>query len=204
MTENNVSADYDKGGGISSCTGTPYTLDLRGSSAYFAAWRPTAFSKFGKVGLQAMCHWDFASNAQSGEVDNSNAALRLSYWVDYWLGRHFPSDPDVTPTGAEILQLGVSENSRVETLAVRNDDGSVVVMIANHAVRASTDNNGPGDPRVVAVDLSALGTFSSASVLTIDKNTDVAAGPTAAPVAPAAHMTIQLAGYGVTFLKLIP
>ncbi len=204
MTENNVNADYDKGNGISACNGTPFVTDLRGSSAFFAAWRPTAFSRFGKVGLQAMYHWDFPADAQFGEVNESNAALQLSYWVDYWLGRYFPSDPDVTPTGAEILQLGVSEDSSVETLAVRNADGSVVVMVANHAAHASTDNNGPGDPRVVAVDLSGLGTFSSASLLTIDKNTSVANGPTPAPVTPAAQMTIQLGGYGVAFLKLIP
>ena len=204
MTENNVNADYDAGDGISACNGTPFVLDKRGSSAFFAAWRPTAFSMFGKVGLQAMYHWDFAADAQYGEINASNAALQLGYWVDYWLGQYFPSNPDVTPTGADILQLGVSENSSVEILAARNGDGSVVVMVADHAVQTSTDNNGPGDPRVVALDLSALGTFSSASLLTIDKNTDVTNGPTAAPVTPAAHMTIQLGGYGVAFLKLIP
>jgi hypothetical protein len=204
MTENNVNADYDIGGGISACNGGPFTVDQRGSSAYFAAWRPTVFSKFGKVGLQALYHWSFAGDAQYGEVNDSNVALQLSYWVDYWLGRYFPANPDVTPTGANILQLGVSEDSKVETLAVKNDDGSVAVMIANHAVQASTDNNGPGDPRVVRVDLSALGTFSSASLLTIDKNTDVTNGPTAAPLTPAAQMTIQFGSYGVAFLKLIP
>jgi hypothetical protein len=204
MTENNVNADYDKGGGISACNGTTFVTDQRGSSPYFAAWRPTVFSKFGKVGLQALYHWDFAADAQYGEINASNTALQLSYWVDYWLGQYFPSNPDVTPTGAGILQLGVSEDASLETLAVRNGDGSVVVMIANHAVHMSTDNNGAGDPRVVAIDLSALGTFSSASLLTIDKNTDVANGPAAAPLTPAAHLTIQLGGYGVAFMKLIP
>jgi len=204
MTENNVNADYDKGGGISACNGTPFVLDQRGSSAFFAAWRPTAFSMFGKVGLQALYHWDFAADAQYGEINASNMALQLSYWVDYWLGQYFPSNPDVTPTGANILQLGVSENSSVETLAVKNGDGSVVVMVADHAVQTSTDNNGPGDPRTVKIDLSALGTFSSASLLTIDTNTNVTNGPTAAPVTPAAQMTVQLGGYGVAFLKLIP
>ena len=204
MTENNVNADYDKGGGISACNGTPFVVDQRGSSAFFAAWRPTVFSMLGKVGLQALYHWDFAADAQYGEINASNMAFQLGYWVDYWLGQYFPSNPDVTPTGANILQLGVSENSSVEILAVKNGDGSVVVMIADHAVQTSTDNNGPGDPRVVGIDLSALGTFSSASLLTMDKNTSVANGPTAAPVSPAAQMTIQLGGYGVAFLKLIP
>jgi hypothetical protein len=204
MTENNVNADYDAGGGISACNGTPFVLDQRGSSAFFAAWRPTVFSMLGKVGLQALYHWDFAADAQYGEINASTLALQLGYWVDYWLGQYFPSNPGVSPTGASILQLGVSENTSVETLAVKNTDGSVVVMVADHAVQSSTDNNGPGDPRVVAIDLSALGTFSSASLRTIDKNTDVTSGPTATPVNPAPHMTIQLGGYGVAFLKLTP
>jgi len=204
MTENNVNADYDKGGGISACNGTPFVVDPRGSSAFFAAWRPTVFSMFGKAGLQALYHWEFAADVQYGEINASNMALQLGYWVDYWLGQYFPSNPDVTPTGADILQLGVSENASVEVLAVKNGDGSVVVMVTDHAVQKSTDNNGPGDPRAVAIDLSSLGTFSSASLLTIDKNTDVANAPSAAPVSPAAQMTIQLGGYGVAFLKLIP
>jgi hypothetical protein len=205
LTENNVNSDYDKGGGISACNGTPFVLDQRGSSAYFAAWRPTVFSKLGKVGLQALYHYNFESDAQFGEINSSNMALQLGFWVDYWLGQYFPSNPDVTPPpGANILQLGVSENTSVETLAVKNGDGSVVVMVADHAVQATTDNNGPGDPRTVAVDLSALGTFSSASLLTIDKNMNVANGPTATAITPAGHMTIQLGGYGVAFLKLTP
>ncbi len=79
-----------------------------------------------------------------------------------------------------------------------------MVVIANHAVHASTDYNKEYDPRVVGIDLSALGTFSSASWLAVDKNTDLAHGPTAAPVCPAAHLTIQQGGYGMAFPKLIP
>jgi hypothetical protein len=158
----------------------------------------------GKVGLQALYHWDFAADAQFGEINASNTGLQLGYWVDYWLGQYFPSNPDVTPTGSEILQLGVSENSSVEILAIKNGDGSVVVMAADHAVQSSTDNNGSGDPRIVAIDLSSLGTFSSASLLTIDKNSNVATGPVVTPVTPAAQLTIQLGGYGVAFLKLMP
>ena len=77
-------------------------------------------------------------------------------------------------------------------------------MVANRAVHASTDDNGPGDPRTVVIDLSALGALTSASQLTIDATTDPAAGPTAATVTPAAHMTVTLNGYGVTFLSLKP
>ena len=78
-------------------------------------------------------------------------------------------------------------------------------MVANRAVNApSTDNNGPGSPRSVEVDVSALGAFSSASLLTIDKDTPVAGGPVVAAVTPAAQMTITLNGYSVAFLTLKP
>jgi hypothetical protein len=77
--------------------------------------------------------------------------------------------------------------------------------VANRAVNApSTDNNGPGSPRSVEVDVSALGSFSSASLLTIDKDTNIASGPVAATVTPAAQMTITLNGYSVAFLTLSP
>jgi hypothetical protein len=59
-------------------------------------------------------------------------------------------------------------------------------------------------PRSVDVDISALGTFSSASLITIDKNTSVSSGPTGTAVTPTAQMTITLEGYSVAFLTLKP
>jgi hypothetical protein len=197
VTENNVNADYDKGGGISACNGNAFVLDLRGSSAFFAAWRPYVFSQLGKVGVQALYHWDFGADAQFGEVDYNTDALQLSYWVDYWLARMFPSPP-----GATLLEFTNSDDAEIEVLAVQNPDGSVVIMLANHALNASTDNNGPGAPRTISLDVSALGSFTSASLLTIDASTSVTSGPTATAVTPSAQMNLVFNGYGVAFLTL--
>jgi hypothetical protein len=71
-------------------------------------------------------------------------------------------------------------------------------------VHASTDDNGVGDPRTVIVDVSALGTFSSGTSITIDKNTIPTSGPSAANITPAQKISVTLGGYGVTLLKLKP
>ena len=200
VTENNVNADYDKGGGISACNGTTFVTDLRGSSPFFAAWRPYVFSQLGKAGVQALYHWDFDADQQFGEVDYNNDALQLSYWVDYWLGRMFP------PTaGSSVLSYTSSDNADMETLPVINADGSLVVMIANHTIQnPSTDNNGPGVAQNVQIDLSALGSFSSGSLIVIDSSTSVTNGPVSTSVTPAAQITIALNGYSVGFLSLKP
>ena len=78
----------------------------------------------------------------------------------------------------------------------------MVIMVANHGVKSSSDNNGTGAPRTVVLDLSALGSFSSATQLTIDANTNPASGPSPQTITPAAQMEITLSGYGVTFLAL--
>lgn len=199
VTENNVNADFDKGGGISACNGTAFVLDRRGTSAFFAAWRPYVFSQLGKAGNQALYHWDYDADQQYGEVDFNSANKYLSYWVDYYLARYFPSPP-----GSNILTVDTTETTTVEILGTRNDDGSVVVMVANHAVHSSSDNNGPGDPRTVVVDVSSLGAFSSATQLTIDANTDPANGPTSVAVTVTPRMTVTLNGYGVSFLEFKP
>ena len=81
----------------------------------------------------------------------------------------------------------------------------VVVMLANHAVNSpATDNNGPGVPFSVTVDVSALGNFSSASLLVIDKDTSAANGPPLTTVTAAANITIDLNGYSVGILTLKP
>jgi hypothetical protein len=102
------------------------------------------------------------------------------------------------------LNLASTETTTVETLATMSG-GTVLVMIANHAImNPATDNNGPGAPRTVIVDVSALSAFSSATQLTIDGSTDPTQGPSATPVTPASRMMVTLNGYGVTFLQLLP
>ena len=94
-----------------------------------------------------------------------------------------------------------SDSGAVETLAVRNDDGSVVVMLVNHQVRSSADNNGPGMPRTVTLDVSALGSFASATQVSIDATTDATRDPARTELAPAPQIPVALNGYGVTFLR---
>lgn len=201
VTENNVNADYDAGNGMSACNpGQTFVTDDRGSSPFFAGWRPYVFSQLGQAGVQALYHWDFAADQQFGEVNSNGASLQLSYWVDYELGLIFPP-----VAGSQVLGHTSSDTSDLETLPVINSDGSVVVMVANHAVaNPSTDNNGPGVPFSVTVDVSALGSFSSASLLIIDKSTNVASGPTASSITPAPKITMALNGYSVGFLALKP
>ncbi len=139
---------------------------------------------------------------QSGEVDSSTGSTYLSFWVDYWLGQMFPSTPGFS--GPDILQLAVTETSSAEILGTKNSDGSVVVMVVDRAVHASTDNNGTGDPRTVIVDVSALGTFSGATSITIDRKTNATSGPASLNITPAHKISVTLDGYGVTLLKLNP
>jgi hypothetical protein len=200
VTENNVNADFSNNG-MSNCNPNQvFVGDLRGSSPFFAAWRPYVFSQLGQAGAQALYHWDFGADTQYGEVDYNTGALQLSYWVDYWLGQAFPPS-----AGSQVLQFISSDNADLETLPVMNSDGSVVVMVANHAVNnPATDNNGPGVPFSVTVDVSALGNFSSASLLVIDKDTSAANGPAPTTVTPTAKITMDLNGYSVGILSLKP
>src|SRR5207247_8642684 len=64
--------------------------------------------------------------------------------------------------------------------------------------------NGPGDPRTVIADVSSLGTFSSATSITIDAKTNATSGPTAVGITPGQKISVTLGSYGVTFLKLKP
>ena len=199
VTENNVNADYSNNG-MSNCNpGQVFVEDARGSSPFFAAWRPYVFSQLGQAGAQALYHWDFGADQQYGELDYSTGALQLSYWVDYWLGQKLPPE-----AGSQLLQFTSSDAADLETLPVLNSDGSVVVMVANHAVKSAADNNGPGLPFSVTVDVAALGTFSSASLLIVDKDTSVVNGPTETTVTPAAKITMDLDGYSVGILTLKP
>lgn len=200
ITENNVNADFEGANGMSTCNpGQQFVADKRGSSAFFAAWRPYVFSQIGKAGARALYHWDFAADAQYGELDGSTGQTELSYWVDYWLGQTFPQFSSGTP---QLLQSTNSDDTDIEALAVSNPDGSVSILISNHAVASPSDNNGEGSAASVTVDTSALGSFSSATEVMIDANTSPITGPTPVTIAPQSPITVTFTGYGVAFITL--
>jgi len=199
VTENNVNADYGDANGMSVCNpGQKFVTDQRGSSAFFAAWRPLVFARLARVGVNSLHHWDHDADLQYGEVDFGTGNLQLSYWVDYWLSHLFPSPP-----GADILQVQNSDTTgSVEAFAARDDDGSVVIMLIDHAVLRGNDNNGPGDSFTFNVDVSALGSFDSVTTLTMDTLTSAAAGPSQQTVPFMPNLSVTLPGYGVAFLRL--
>jgi uncharacterized protein (TIGR03437 family) len=210
VTENNVNADYALATGLSACNGTTFVLDPRGTSPFFAAWRSLVFELLGQVGAQALYHWDFSSNAQYGETDSSGNPY-LSYWVDYYLSHWLPSPPgqDILQTSSSGCCLWITDAGNglmlgldTHTLALRNPDGSVVILMSNHAVERYTDNNGPGASRTFALDLSALGAFTSATLVTLDATTPLVGGPALQSLAPSSQMQVTLPGYGAALLRL--
>jgi hypothetical protein len=197
-----VNADYEGANGMSTCNPNQvFVDDHRGTSAFFAAWRPYVFSQLGKVGNQALFHWDYDADQQYGEVDTTGNTY-LSYWVDQALASLYPSTP--ASPGPNILELSATDTTTVETLATKNADGLVTVMVDDHAVALPTDNNGSGAPRTVIVDVSSLGNFSSASLLSINAASSASSAPVAVAVTPAARMTVSMPGYGVAWLLLKP
>jgi hypothetical protein len=201
ITENNVNANFNSNGS-NACGGGTFVLDQRGSSAFFAAWRPYVFSQVGKAGAQLLHHWDFDADAQYGEVNwpgNNQYQLQLSYWVDYWLARYFPGG-----SGQQLLSYTNSNNTQVEILPAKNTDGSVVIMVSNHAVASPGDNNGKGLTANVSVDTSVLGSFTSASELVIDSTTSASTGPTASSISASSPIALTMNGYSVAFIKLTP
>src|ERR1039458_6362779 len=218
ITENNVNADYDKGNGISACNAPQkFVLDTRGTSPFFAAWRSLVFQQLGEAGAQALYHWGFGTDQQYGEVDASGNPF-FSYWVDYYLSHWLPSPPgqdilQTTTTGCcvpGILNGWLGSGGLLfdtQTMAARNPDGSVVILMSNYALQAASgnqanyDNNGPGSSRTFALDLSALGTFASGTLVTLDASTP-AGGPLPQTLAPAAQMQVTLPGYGAALLRL--
>jgi hypothetical protein len=198
ITENNVNADFSNGNGMSTCNpGQVFVTDKRGSSPFFAAWRPYVFSQVGKAGAQALYHWDFNADAQYGELDFSTGQTQLSYWVDYWIGQMFPGG-----SGQQLLQSTNSDEADIEVLPVKNTDGSVVAMISNHAVASRNDNNGSGLTAKISLDVSALASFVSASLVIIDSTTSPTTGPTPAPISASSPIDVNLDGYSVAFIKL--
>ncbi len=201
VTENNVNADFSNNG-MSNCNPTQtFVTDPRGSSAFFAAWRPYVFSQLGKAGNRALYHWSYSGDQQYGEVDSKGNAY-LSYWVDRTLAIFYPSNAAFP--GEDILLTTATDTSSIETLATRDAGGIVRVMIVDRAVHSLTDDNGSGDPRTVVIDTSSFGTFSAASLLTIDSTTNLAMGPAGAGIFPSSRITVPLNGYGVAFLSLTP
>lgn len=223
ITQNNVDGDVpDSNGDSAFDRNRPFRNDTRGTTSFFAAWRPYLFSAAGKANNRALVHWQYVAgqcasptaycldtslaadtDPQNAEVDYASGNKYLSYWVDYELARMFPSPP-----GEDILQSAVTDPGDVEVLAARQDGGSVVVMVVNKAVQDAGDG-GAGKPLTVVVDLSALASGQSAasvSTLTLDAATPTDTGPVAAnrPLGDGRIPVVFPNGYGSAFLVMNP
>jgi hypothetical protein len=224
ITQNNVNGDAPNSTGNSTFKRTrPFQDDPRGTSAFFAAWRPYLFSEAGKAGNRGLFHWEYTAghcgtptafcadagassdtDSQNAEIDYLSGRKYLSYWVDYELGHMFPSPP-----GEDILQSAVSDSQDVEVLAAQQDNGSVVVMVVNKAVADATPDAGTGMALTVVVDVSALkpaGGFGSASTIMLDAATPRDTGPVAESVVlgDGRVPVVFSRGYGTAFVVLNP
>jgi hypothetical protein len=196
-------------------------MDVRGTSAFFAAWAPYMFSQLGRNGAATFSHWDYTAGHDPGDAsldfDLQNAEVNydtglpfLSYWVDLALAQTYP--PGVDPAILQTTTTDDGSSPTTDVLVTQRDGTKVVVMFEDIAVADPKDNNGPGAPRTVVVDLSQTyallppGTQYSATRLTIDAATDITGGPTAQSVIVPSDLSIPLSlpGYGVTFLTVTP
>jgi hypothetical protein len=198
ITENNMNADWAKADGTSACnSGVRWVEDDRGTSAYFAAWRPFVYSQLTKAGAAGLWQWGFFGGGQYGELHDDGSTKYLSYWVDYHLSHMFGQVP------MDIIHTSVSESNRIEMFAAMKADGTRVIMVVNRDVAASADNNGPGVPKTVTLDLTGAGSFTTATLIAIDKNTSATAGPSPQTLTPASgKVTLSFPGYGVQFVTL--
>ena len=181
--------------------GKKFVSDTPGTTAFFAARRPYVLSQLGKAGSQALYHWDCGADTPYSEVDYTTGNKYLSDWVDFTLSPPFPVTSTSSPT---ILALESSDVSSTEFLATKNPHDSYVIVITDRAVHSSSDNNGPGDPRTVIVDVTALGNYSSVTQLTLQRDTDLTKGPQPMTLSPSPKLSVTLNGYGTAFLHVVP
>jgi hypothetical protein len=196
VTENNVNADWAKGDGTSACNvGQRWVEDKRGTSGYFAAWRPYIYSQLTKAGAAGLWHWSYPGGGQYGEMTD-NGTKYLSYWVDYYLAHMFGEEK------MNFIPTSVSEMNRVEILGAQKLDGTRVIMVVNRDVASAADNNGNGVPKTVTVDLSTV-PFTTAELISINAATDLTNGPTKQTLTPSGgKVTLAFTAYGVQFIIL--
>lgn len=197
VTENNVNADWAKPDGTSACNaGVPWVEDKRGTSAYFAAWRPFVYSQLTKAGAAGLWHWSVPGGAQYGELTDSSTKY-LSYWVDYHLAHMFGEEP------MDLITTSVSEPGRIEMFGAVKSDGTRVIMVVNRDVAGAGDNNGTGVAKTVTIDLAGAGAFTTVELVSIDATTNLATGPTKQTLTPTgSKVTLTFTGYGVQFVTL--
>jgi hypothetical protein len=206
VTESNVqSAVPNNQGYFSLQPNTPFTNDTRGTSTFFAAWKPYLFSKLGKAGGQGLFQWEFTAgncrppdtshcatavdggllgslDTQSGEISFADGTTYVSYWVDYWLGQLFAGAPrilTITQTDGDVdLTKGGDAGTalgEIEALATRSDADGSVVVMIVNHTVAPADPDGGTQERTVAVDLPTDLGLTKAQKIVIDSTVNLGA-----------------------------
>ena len=153
VTENNVNADYALSNGLSNCNGTPFVLDPRGTSPFFAAWRSLVFRdarrsrRPGALSLGLFVQRRNLARPDSSGQPVPSAIGSIIISLTGCLRRLVRTFCKSTSSGCclWIDHAGAMHGLDTHTLALRNPDGSVVILMSNHAIqKIYTDNNGPG------------------------------------------------------------
>jgi len=162
VAENNVNSDSPLSTGYSNCTPSQlYVLDTRESRAFFTAYRPLVFSRFGNAGNESLYHFLYEGSLAYGEVNSANAKKTSP------IGRIIGSitlSRGMEPPRAHCSTRPRARNPRRLSKSLPlNANNTVSLMVSNYATASTTDDNGTGAARTVFVNLAALGTFGSAT-----------------------------------------
>ncbi|HEX6482162.1 MAG TPA: glycosyl hydrolase [Ktedonobacteraceae bacterium] len=182
MTEINVNADWGN------------DPAKRPSSAYGVAWVATAFRNLGLKGVALLNLYDFIDIPQFGLIDDTTGAPNLAYWRDMLLNHSFP-------TGSTLLKSS-SSKADILTLAVRQSNGAISILVINRQVNSHSSVGGRGLPATVTVQLQGI-TPGAISLQRIDSSIKPSVGPQIVTLSSSTLLQVSFNGYGIAIFHVL-
>jgi hypothetical protein len=156
-------------------------------------WNAELFRIAPQFGVEMIQTYNWSEEPQFGMVNRSSGVTNRSYWRNLLMHRYFP-------VGLTTLNTTTTMPDGITSMAVKEADGTINMLLINKRLQNTTVNGGTGIATDVAISMSGKPVQS----ITMQK-IDAASSPTTEPPVVSlstSNPIVSFSGYGIALIKI--
>jgi hypothetical protein len=156
-------------------------------------WNAELFRIAAQFGVELIQTYNWSEQPQFGMINRSSGVTNLSYWRNLLIHRYFPA-------GTTTLNTSTTMPDGITSMAVKEADGTVNILLINKRLENTTVNGGTG----IATDVALSVRGKSIQSITMQK-IDASSSATTEPPVVSLSTTdpvVQFSGYGIALIKI--
>jgi hypothetical protein len=156
-------------------------------------WNAELFRIAPQFGVEMIQTYNWSEEPQFGMVNRGSGETNRSYWRNYLMHKNFP-------VGLTTLDTTTTMPDGITTMAVKEADGTINMLIINKRLENTTVNGGAGIATDVAISVGGR-PIQGITMQKIDANTTPTSEPPVVSLSTS-NPIVSFSGYGIAIVKI--